>query len=63
MLAIRLPIFLAALANKGFFQKKVGITFTVFEKLIRFFEEGGHRGNITFSIIPTGNQTAEGGET
>ena len=30
-------LFLAALINTGFFQKKVGITFTVFEKIIRFF--------------------------
>ncbi|RKI38348.1 hypothetical protein D7V96_20200 [bacterium D16-59] len=56
-----IPTFLAVLINTGFFQKKVGITFTVFEKIFRFFEEGSHRGNITFSIIPTGNQTGEGG--
>ena len=56
-------LFLTALINTGFFQKKVGITFTVFEKINSFFEEGSHRGNITFSIIATGNQTAEGGET
>ena len=30
-------LFLAVLINTGFFQKKVGITFTVFEKIIRFF--------------------------
>ncbi len=30
-------LFWAALINTGFFQKKVGITFTVFEKIIKFF--------------------------
>ena len=58
-----IPTFLAALINTGLFQKKVGITFTVFEKIINFFEERTHRGDITFSIIATGNQAAEGGET
>ena len=45
----------------GILSEKVGITFTVIEKIINFFEERTHRGNITFSIIPTGNQTGEGG--
>ena len=30
-------LFLAALINTGFVQKKVGITFTVFEKIIKLF--------------------------
>ena len=56
-------LYLATLINTGLFQKKVGITFTVFVKIINFYEERTHRGDITFSIIATGNETAEGGET
>ncbi|MDE7444660.1 MAG: hypothetical protein K2N15_02975 [Lachnospiraceae bacterium] len=54
---------MAALINTGILSKKVGITFTFLEKIINFFEERTHRGDVTFSIIATGNQTAEGGET
>ena len=63
MLAIRYPDFFCSADKYGILSEKVGITFTDIEKTKSYFEEVSHRGNITFSIIATGNQTAEGGET